>query len=496
MKLWKNNRGFTLIEVLVSVTILAFISVPLLSYFSTSTAYNHKAKIQEGATQVGQDALEELKAYDCDLTDYDKIVNASKDYVHDDSAKSTNTEWHIASAAGSTDHADAEIIREVIKDGISYTVIAKTTPIVESALRDTSGNATGRYYDGDWANGLGSGATSGNLLGKGYYTQDYSTYFKKYVNPSMDSSKDIIGVEDKAVSTSAQIYFYDKCNEAIDQLNLSLTGNSKKVNNLTLDDMGNLLKRKFRTEIVEDPSDADKVYLKMSVIYSLDNNKANLLGKSLVITKGGSSWSNPSAYNIYNYLFDGKLSGVSYEETICETSVLKSRIENEGLNVFCLYARRNLFKIDERDSSALVIDDDLMKSLYATNGKGINYYVYTGTFNAGTYDSVVYTGDADSYRHKIEAYAKASAGTYTGLPTSTTYLHVETNLPWNSITKAGFPISTSYFTSGFALNSDGEDVSRMVSVSVYVRETQYRDDPSKNIYKGTNQLVLNENYDD
>ena len=50
----KNNRGFSLIELLVSVTILAIIVIPLMHSFITAVRTNEKAKRTLNATTAGQ----------------------------------------------------------------------------------------------------------------------------------------------------------------------------------------------------------------------------------------------------------------------------------------------------------------------------------------------------------------------------------------------------------------------------------------------------------
>ncbi len=59
-KVIKNN-GFTLIEVILSMAILALVSVPLMKYFSDSLRYSVKTSIQQKATLLAQETLEELK---------------------------------------------------------------------------------------------------------------------------------------------------------------------------------------------------------------------------------------------------------------------------------------------------------------------------------------------------------------------------------------------------------------------------------------------------
>lgn len=58
-----NNRGFSLVELLVAITILAIIVVPMLHSFVTAAKTNGKAKTTLRATTVAQDVMEGLKAY-------------------------------------------------------------------------------------------------------------------------------------------------------------------------------------------------------------------------------------------------------------------------------------------------------------------------------------------------------------------------------------------------------------------------------------------------
>lgn len=58
----KQNKGFTLVEVLIAITILAIIVTPLLHAFVTSSRTNAKAKQLMKATTLAQNVMEELKA--------------------------------------------------------------------------------------------------------------------------------------------------------------------------------------------------------------------------------------------------------------------------------------------------------------------------------------------------------------------------------------------------------------------------------------------------
>lgn len=58
-----SNAGFSLVELLIAVTILAIIVIPLLHMFVTSTRINVKSRQTLRATTVAQDIMEGLKAY-------------------------------------------------------------------------------------------------------------------------------------------------------------------------------------------------------------------------------------------------------------------------------------------------------------------------------------------------------------------------------------------------------------------------------------------------
>ena len=58
----QSNKGFTLVEVLVAILILAIIVVPLLSAFVMSAKTNAKARQTLRATTLAQNVMEELKA--------------------------------------------------------------------------------------------------------------------------------------------------------------------------------------------------------------------------------------------------------------------------------------------------------------------------------------------------------------------------------------------------------------------------------------------------
>ncbi len=59
----KNNRGFSLVEVIVSMVILAIILIPLLSQWVLSARVNQKTRYRQYATTLGKNIMEGLKEY-------------------------------------------------------------------------------------------------------------------------------------------------------------------------------------------------------------------------------------------------------------------------------------------------------------------------------------------------------------------------------------------------------------------------------------------------
>ena len=57
-----NNKGFTLVEIMLSIAILALISVPLMKYFSDSLRYSAQTAEKQKATLLAQETVELIKA--------------------------------------------------------------------------------------------------------------------------------------------------------------------------------------------------------------------------------------------------------------------------------------------------------------------------------------------------------------------------------------------------------------------------------------------------
>ena len=64
MKKKVNNAGFSLVEVILAMAILAILAIPLLNYFVESMKYNARMSQEQHATLLAQETVEDLKSQD------------------------------------------------------------------------------------------------------------------------------------------------------------------------------------------------------------------------------------------------------------------------------------------------------------------------------------------------------------------------------------------------------------------------------------------------
>jgi len=103
----RGNKGFSLVEVLVAIAILAIITLPILSSFASAAKINSNARKQENANTLSQKIIEEFKSLSItQLTDgnvkkgnyyfttnYDIATGVSKCFVKDPANTSLKNQW-------------------------------------------------------------------------------------------------------------------------------------------------------------------------------------------------------------------------------------------------------------------------------------------------------------------------------------------------------------------------------------------------------------------
>lgn len=164
-KFWQDARGFTLIELIITIAILAVVTIPILSYFTDAAKHNANSRMKQNASVLAQDILEELKNSTYSLDNPTVVCSAKPG-------------WSIFSPAD----ADGSYVisTKITMDKNSYDATARITPVKEVSKLSSS---TSKEY-------------------------------KDYVIGTMDSSKDIMASEHGQTLLSAGLSFAGYHNNA------------------------------------------------------------------------------------------------------------------------------------------------------------------------------------------------------------------------------------------------------------------------------------------
>ena len=166
----QKNKGFSLVEILLAIVILALVLTPVLQIFTTSMSISNRSKRLLGATEVAEMTLEVLNSKPMTGTDGIKEVFATEgnrvlfpslggastfSVVQDNIAASTSHEQYVSKlnytmAAGVASRycrysVEGEILRftliNVVHNGYVYDVVVSMTP--------QKADLTGDYYTYD-----------------------------------------------------------------------------------------------------------------------------------------------------------------------------------------------------------------------------------------------------------------------------------------------------------------------------------------------------------
>lgn len=272
----EDNHGFTLVEIVVTIMVLAIITVPLLSYFTDSVRHSARTKQQQNAVVLAQNTLEELKVSGQDLSDpYKVLATPSPAPTIDPSASpdpsapaatalATRVPWSeiadkpLPAPTGSF-YPPYYLYRNVSENGRSYLVQIKVTPKHNLTNTDMSGSTHTEVYE-------------------------------SVTMPEINSSTDVILQED---STSF--------NEAVRQFH---TTHVKQGGILTRDQIADDVRRSIRLTFQEDTANIDNIEV---VVY-------------------------------YNYHYEGTGFGMSGSNTYYQVSVKRASIPAKDLrNVFIFF---------------------------------------------------------------------------------------------------------------------------------------------------------------
>lgn len=160
--LGQDSRGFTLIELMLTIAILAVISIPILSYFTEAAKHNARNRMKQNSTVAAQDILEEFKNAPYSLDNYNVVCAQSPEWSYKAGPDPSTGEYTIT--------------RSLTIDKHTFVVNADITPI----------------------SGV---ATTGGIM---------SIDYKRSVIGSMDTDKDVLASDNGVAYQSAQLFFEDR----------------------------------------------------------------------------------------------------------------------------------------------------------------------------------------------------------------------------------------------------------------------------------------------
>lgn len=162
---WKDDRGFTLVELILTIAILAIVTIPILNYFTDAAKHNARSRQKQNAAIVAQEVLESFKNSAYSLDDPQVVCTADPN-------------WTVAS--GPDADGVYTLTENKTADKNSFKITAKIKPIskVDRAVPAASPAAA----------------------------MDY----KKYLIGTMDSSKDVMVSEHGQTRKAASLAFANK----------------------------------------------------------------------------------------------------------------------------------------------------------------------------------------------------------------------------------------------------------------------------------------------
>ncbi len=119
-KLIRDEKGFTLVELMIAITVLAIITIPILNYFGNANVKNAESRTRQNAAVQAQDILEDFKNTTYSLDNGDVVC---------DNDPATN-KWTVKVPADPSSGNDNYVLQKTVKiDNSNFTVEAEIDPI-------------------------------------------------------------------------------------------------------------------------------------------------------------------------------------------------------------------------------------------------------------------------------------------------------------------------------------------------------------------------------
>lgn len=328
-----NKKGFTLIELVITVAVVAIISIPLLQYFSDAAKHNARSKVQQNAIIAAQNALEELQADKDDITKPSTLVTTSGAV----SASAISKGWQLQSIDYST--GNYEVARSCTVNGSSYKVKAEIKPVKQ--ITNASGAAV-TYYDMEV--------------------------------PKMDTTKDIIATEKGTSLINAQMQFYNWYSSYCENHGVSKT--------ISASYFKDKLKKTVIIELKRDPAKVTNVVTRVCLKYAFNSSAASYpagIDSSTTYEDDIVKKSIPAAKLSDLYIFYTPDSTSTRDDIVidADTVQLNHLVKSEQLNLFVI--SQNVSSTNGLSVDAISTSGSFFKSVY-TNINSVN--VVTGSMSA------------------------------------------------------------------------------------------------------------------
>lgn len=174
----KNNKGFSLLELLVAVAVLAIIVIPLLHSFVTAAKTNAKAKKIMEATTAGQNVIEEVKS--ADFSDY--VADAVKATIPLSDTDTTPRK----DSEGRTLYQYTKEVYPVVVNGRQFRAVVNFNPY------DYSTPESGVVEDTDYNSKLFSNLSSLSKANNAFYIQDEAEEINAAKEIDADNYEDVL----------------------------------------------------------------------------------------------------------------------------------------------------------------------------------------------------------------------------------------------------------------------------------------------------------------
>jgi prepilin-type N-terminal cleavage/methylation domain-containing protein len=214
-----DSRGFTFVELILTIAILAIVTMPILSYFSNSAKHSSDSRAKQNATVEAQDVLERFKNSAYSLDDAGVVCSA-------------DPSWTVSVAQSAVGEKYTLTKKETV-DRNTFSVTAEIDPLPSSA----------------------------------------PITYKEYVIGTMDTTKDVIASEHGQALLNAEAAFYGKYKAAVSSASGTM---ATKAN--SLEKFKNLLNCNIVISSEPDSSTSGNKIIRVTYVYSYNGPADDLEG--------------------------------------------------------------------------------------------------------------------------------------------------------------------------------------------------------------------------